>query len=126
MKVGYPNLPPGISKIAIGSLTRNSAGNQAVTGLGFAPKVISFFGYSSVSATDIQSRGFDNVASHYCIYKFGGTEPQYSSAVRSIVVGPDTSNFIRGFVASMDADGFTITWDLTGIATADVIYLAMR
>jgi len=126
MKLGFPLLPPGISKIAIGNFSRGSAGNQAITGLGFAPKVIIFFATDTAGLADIQSHGFSNVSQNQCIYKYGDAATQYQSLIRCIIVARTAANFIRGYVASMDADGFTVTWDLTGAATADVTYLAMR
>jgi len=126
MKLGFPLMPPGISKISIGTFTRAAAGNQAVTGLGFAPKVIIFLANESGVSNLAASTGFDNVAQKGCIYIHPTLSITYSSTTRSIVAQKDATNFIRGFVASMDADGFTVTWDMTGAASATVIYLAMR
>jgi len=126
MKLGFPLLPPGIKNIAIGTFSRGSAGAQSITGLGFVPKIIILFAYSADISVEVYSHGFDNVASHYCMYKMGDGVGEYGSAIRSIVVANGAANFIRGYVSSMDADGFTVTWDLTGAATANVYYLAMR
>jgi len=126
MKVGYPNLPPGIAKLYIGSLSRGSAGAQTITGLGFAPKAVIFLANDADIATEAFSQGFDKLDQRACIFKGGNVATVYQSIVRSIVIQVDVANFIRGYITSMDADGFTVTWDLTGSATAYVVFLAMR
>jgi len=126
MKLGYPVLPPGIAKIAIGTFSRGSAGAQAITGVGFVPKVVILLAAGCDAATEVFSNGVDNAASPRCNFKGGAVATVYQSSVRSIVVQLDASNFIRGYITSMDADGFTVTWDLVGGATAYVVYLAMR
>jgi len=126
MKVGYPNIPPGISKLYIGSLLRGTAGAQAITGVGFVPKVVLFFGMENTLTIDAHSHGFDTKSQQACNFKRGGVTIVDQDTTRSIVVYKDAANIIRGYITSMDADGFTITWDLTGGVTASVIYLAMR
>jgi len=125
MRFRSPVTPPGIARVAVGLFSRGSAGAQAITGLGFTPKIIIFLAYGSGGATEIHSHGFDNAILAHCTYKMGDGEIMYGSTVRSIVVAVGAANFIRGYVSSMDPDGFTVTWDLTGAATANVFYLAL-
>jgi len=126
VKLGYPLLPPGIAKVKVGDFYRSSAGAQAITGVGFTPKVVIFLAYASGGATEIHSHGFDNVAAHRCINKPGSSEAVVGQNAYSIYLQLDAGNIIRGYLASMDADGFTVTWELTGTLTGYVIYLAMR
>jgi len=126
MKLGYPALPPGIAKLYIGSFSRGSAGAQAITGVGFSPKAVIFLASDPDIATEAFSQGFDKQDQRACAYKGGSVATVYQSTARSIVIQVDASNIIRGYITSMDADGFTVTWDLAGSATAYVVFLAMR
>jgi len=126
MKLGFPLLPPGISKIKIGEFTRNAAGNQAITGVGFAPKVVLFFAYATGGTNQIGSWGFDNGASPSCLWMGGDSVDLTHYTNRSIFVRKTAVNILEGYIASMDSDGFTVTWALTGAVTAFGIYLAMR
>jgi len=126
MKIGYPNLPPGIAKVKIGTLTRNSAGAQAVTGVGFVPKVVIFFAQGSGGSYSIASMGLDNGVSPEAVVFVGNSQTTAHTEAYSIYVSQDLSNYIVAKITSLDADGFTLTWTLVGAMTAFVQYLAMR
>jgi len=126
MKVGYPHLPPGIAKQKIGNFQGAGAGAQAITGVGFVPKIVQFFAKDNNLANDAHSHGFDNGSTRHCVFKRGSAAVVDMDTTRSIVLYRSDLNIIRGYISSMDADGFTITWDLTGAVVVDVIYLAMR
>jgi len=126
MKVSYPTIPPGISKIKIGRFARSVAGAQAVTGVGFSPKIVIFFAFGTGGATEIWSNGFDDSIGHRAIVKTGDTEGCAESSTQSIAIQISAGNIIQGYISSMDADGFTVTWTLTGVASAVVCFLAMR
>jgi len=126
MKIGYPNLPPGISKIKIGSGNYNATGPQDITGVGFVPKIVIFFAYGLGGAGKIFSHGFDDSAVHRCVFSAGHLTDISSSGAASMVVQIDGTNVIYGSIQFMLADGFRINWTLTGTATAYFTYIAMR
>jgi len=126
VRVGFPKQIPGIQNVAIGRFLRDAAGNQAVTGLGFVPRVIIFFAVNLSFSTNITSDGVSNQTENRCFYHAGHLTLMSESLNRCVWIQVDATNYIRGYVASLDADGFTVTWELTGSVTAAVIYLAMR
>jgi len=126
MKVGYPNLPPGINKIKIGGGVRDVAGDQAITGVGFAPKVLILIATGTGGTNQILSIGFDDGIEHRCHFLRGDQVNADYAFIKSICAWKDASNYIRAIVKSMDADGFTLTWDLTGAMTCVFTYVAMR
>jgi len=126
MKVGYPNIPPGIYKIAVGNFNRSTSGAQAITGLGFVPRIVIFFAVGIGTANLAFSNGNDNGVQHQCSMSRPANPDMYYDYTKSIHVIKDGTNYINGYISSMDADGFTITWALTGAITVYVTYLAMR
>jgi len=126
MKLGFPLLPPGIAKIKIGNGTRLGGGSQAITGLGFKPKIVIFLGYTFGGVNRAESYGFDDGVTHHCMVGAGQNVDMGFNTTKSIDVEKDVSNYLLGYISSMDADGFTITWSLTGAVTGYFMYLAMR
>jgi hypothetical protein len=118
------------SGIKIGTFTRDLAavaGDVAYTGIGFRPSVVIFIS-GSVQGHGV---GFDDGTNHYCGVVVGlGAASDFTAQTTKSIWGSDnwgTTN-VRGFIASMDADGFTITYTKAGNPTGDlyVFYLALR
>ena len=126
VKVGFPKMIPGISDVYLGSFDRSAAGDHAVTGVGFVPKIVIFFAHGTGGTHQIFSKGVDDGVSPRCIYFKGDVVDLTRSVLKSIWVQIDGDNHIEGAIKSLDADGFTITWTLTGVATAYTFYLAMK
>jgi len=119
------------TRFKIGSFTRDmetATGTQAITGVGFTPSSILFFGITNT--TDFaHSEGCDNITSAQCIFRKDATSYE-SSPTESIYLIEvyATSHYYLGHVQSFDADGFTIAWtrgnDPVGIAL--IKYIAFR
>ena len=114
-----------------GSFTRDltlAAGNQAVTGVGFVPKVLIIF--ASVVNTHRASWGMDDASGPNCIYDVHiTTNDSYNAAAFVIYLHEGAGVFSTGVVASFDADGFTITWAKSGApgaSTGNMKYIAIR
>jgi hypothetical protein len=96
-------LQNGNGKTKVGSFTLTASGLiQSVTGVGFTPAIVFFFmhettGYWTIGADDGTDRcvaglGYDGAIS-------SGSPIQYRKA---------SSDYLRGYIATMDADGFSI------------------
>lgn len=127
MRKRIPNLPINVK---VGSLTRNTttaSGTQAVTGVGFKPKVVLFLAADAGAGFPITSIGFDDTTTHADWLTTGSTF-LVGGGTHSIISGVDGSNFQSAAVTSFDTDGFTLTWTKTGspTGTITVFYLALR
>ena len=118
-------VPQGIRKTKMGSLTRSAAGTQAITGVGFKPKVVFFNARATGGTYQIASMGFDNGIGARCLRFEGNSVDIGYAATRSIYLLRDGDNYIQAYITSMDADGFTLEWALVGTVSAYVLYLAM-
>ena len=121
-----------------GYFTRNmttAAGSQAVTGVGFKPRAIIF--YSNRANTSDMAMGFTSIintaADNYTqgvVYDRNATSAgTYQNSTSYIsVVDQGSGNTHLGRIASMDSDGFTITWSKTGspTGTLEITYLAIQ
>ena len=117
------------SRFYIGTFTRDmslASGNVAYTGVGFQPKAIIFI--SRVGAVASLSWGFDNATNTENINIRGAATSYEVETTRSIFLQQASGDTQTALIASMDADGFTLTWTKTGTptATATIIYLAFR
>lgn len=126
VQVGFPKQVPGISEVAIGHSSRNASGDQAITGLGFVPKVVIFLAIATGGTHQIQSSGYDDGVNPRCIALRGDQVDAIYSDTDSIIAWITTVNNMAGHIKSMDSDGFTITWTLGGTVTVTFMYLAMR
>lgn len=113
------------SGIGIGGFTRNSSGNQTITGLGFSPSVVFLIACDSTATNINWSIGWDNVANCGCLNYEGTTPNILRSLARSISIWRNAGNNIDGLLATLDADGFTITFTLVGVCSAAIFYLAL-
>lgn len=112
----------------VGSFTRDlstASGTQAVTGVGFAPKVVKFESgrdggggneYGLDDGTTSNSWGRTTAASSFDLF-----------STQSIGHGEIGASY-TGEITSLDSDGFTITWTKTGspTGTLTVNYWALR
>ena len=116
---------------SIGSFTRDStsaSGTQAVTGVGFAPQTVIFFGNDDGDKG--ASWGFDRSSTRMNLLdNSSATADTYTiNSTNSISDQESAGNTYVGKITSMDSDGFTITWTKTGSPSGDITvkYLAMR
>ncbi len=111
--------------IHIGTNTRNVAGNQVITGVGFESSVIIFVAVDSVTSNQNWSIGFDNEAVHQSTYRAYNGTAITSNTTNSLTIVRDISNMLLGLLSAIGADGFTITWTLTGACSLKYMYLCL-
>jgi hypothetical protein len=117
-------LPPTIvaktPKIIILSRVLSAAsGNVSYTGVGFQPVLVEFLAGVG-GALGYMSTGNDDGTNHTAIGVLGGgTAAAYQTAFSGLV-GDNAAgtNFQKFLIATMDVDGFTLTWTKTGTPTA--------
>ncbi|MBA7579401.1 hypothetical protein ES708_21271 [subsurface metagenome] len=111
--------------IGIGNFTRNSTGNEVVTGVGFKPSVVFFFAAEDTPTNRAESLGFDDGTTHMCL-AIGDAATQSSiNTGDSIGIYTDVNNAIYGEITSKDSNGFTVLFALTGIQSIIVAWLAL-
>jgi hypothetical protein len=125
------NMAYGDTRFKSVSFTHNTAsgGDQAVTGVGFAPKYVVFFAIMPEGGVGVVHRISWGVWDNLCIADntgiASGTYAQYSNIIALIFDGSNSSTAVA---KTLDADGFTITWTETGShsGTANIIALCFR
>lgn len=121
------------ARFFIGTTTRDvttASGTQAVTGVGFVPKVVIFL--LSIDSTNQMSVGFSDGSVHMTLFdqapvgagQYGRNTALAGALIKTAAFGDYTTMT----ASSMDADGFTMTWTKVGspTGTATVMYLALR
>lgn len=118
---------------AIGTLTTpGSTGNQAITGVGFQPKVVIFYKLGATAANAQWQFGvavsstqrWCSAAADYDALATSETARAFrSNACIISLATSDTINRQADFV-SMDADGFTVNWSIAA-AGQDINWLAL-
>jgi hypothetical protein len=119
------------ARFKVGSFTRDvslAGSTQAVTGVGFQPKLVIFF--AGINATKAASFGFATGSSaRFSLAQIGYTGADTWAVSASFVVNLETSASVQGLAdfTSMDSDGFTVTWSKAGspTGTATVGYIAI-
>jgi len=114
----------------VGTFTRDTAaasGNQSITGVGFTPKAILFMGGQSSTAE--VAWGLSDGTNENDLYNrntiSAGTWGIGNN--RALTFVEDGTKDYSGTVASLDSDGFTITWTRTNTPTGTltIMYLAV-
>lgn len=119
----------GIGNVKIGYFTRMAPGTQSITGIGFKPKIVIFIAAIAEDLGQTQqigSSGFDDGTIHGCTCLRGDSVVTWTRDDFSILSMVDETNYIGGYITSLDEDGFTITWTMEGTSTVDCVYLAMK
>jgi len=120
---GVPSL--GNMNFETGSITRSSSGAEVITGVGFQPSLVIFLFRDNATANVNIGTGFDYLTKRICSYiGSDGTEVQTGSAF-SIMVLRDGSNYITALISALGADGFTVTYSLTGTCASVTHWLAI-
>jgi len=121
----------GGASVKVGTFTRDTAtasGNQAITGVGFTPKALLFVGGQSTSA-EIGWGLSDgtNEANLYDRYNITSANNYGVVNSRAMTFVEDGTKDYSGTIASLDADGFTITWTRASTPTGTllIMYLAI-
>ena len=118
------------ASVKVGTFTRDTAtasGNQAITGVGFTPKALLFMG-GQASSAEI-GFGLSDGTNEQDLYD------RHNIAADTWAIGNGRPlTFVQaenvdysGTIASLDADGFTITWTRAGTPTGTltIMYLAI-
>jgi hypothetical protein len=134
MNTGVLNTSDGnavqTEQVFIGEFTRDmtaASGTQAITGVGFQPKFVTFIAGEDISS--MWSVGMDNGTDEACIRNVGATTGVDYAASPSIYLLQSGSNLQRANIQSLDSDGFTLDWIKTAspsAATAEIIFTAYR
>lgn len=121
-------LAPDILKTGtrVGWYAHSTAGDHSVDWIGFKPKFVLFFCTATGGTHQIASWGFAFEGDRYCTYLRGDSVDASYSGGNCVFLYKDGSNFIVAYNKSMDKDGFTLTWSLTGTLTANVTVFAVE
>lgn len=114
-----------ITEYKILALTRDmtgATGDVAYTGVGFQPRQVVFFG--SVSNETAGSWGVDDGTTKNCSYQEDAGK-MLSSITSSIVMRLGSNLNQHAFSASLDSDGFTLTWVKDGSPTGTATIIAI-
>lgn len=127
-------------QVAVGQIqfAHATASPQAITGIGFTPKAVMFFGYNGFAGPQCNLIGFDDAITHVGATANGGLllgslneVETMTSTQSSIVICQNSGSELsakqaEGYISSMDADGFTVTWRyIRHTFTVTIGYLAI-
>lgn len=111
--------------IFIGNSMRNSGGPQVITGIGFESSVVIFL-FGDTTAGNINlGVGFDNGTIGMCICLETDGALQELATNRSIRLNRGAGDQLTGYITAIGANGFTITWTLSGSCAVDFAYLCL-
>lgn len=119
---GLPGM--GDMQFETGNLARNSSGDEVISGLSFAPKLVFFFS-ADQAVSDTWSIGVDNGTKHACLQGINDGSDTIPSQSDSIWIGNPAGTYIHGSITALTSDGFTITFVLVNAITASVYWFAI-
>lgn len=105
-----------------------AAGNVSYTGVGFKPSAVIFIA-GIVGGSDSGSTGFSSASTNASLETLDfGTFGVFMQSVSLIIRNPTLADFQTATIASMDTDGFTLTWAKSGspTGTGTVFALCLR
>ena len=111
--------------IKIGDNVRSTAGSQVITGVGFLSSCILLLANDTVVANKNWSVGFDKDTEQASLHMLNNGTETNITVNNSIFIRRDVNNVLSGSITAIGADGFTITWALTGAMNGRFIYLCL-
>ena len=121
----YEKLSLSDTGVHIGYANRDSAGDQVITGVDFKSSVIIFLSSDGIASEINYSVGFDDGSTHMCLRIIHDGSMKNLMLTDSINIESDASNRISGYITTVSADGFTISWTLVGSVSNHFIYLCL-
>ncbi len=121
----WRQLSLNMTGVHIGSDTRNTAGAQVITGVGFQSSAVIFLAKDDIGGNMNFCWGFDTGAEAFCMYIRDTITNSGFETTNSIRITRGAGQELWGNITTMGADGFTITWALAGACVADFIYLCL-
>jgi hypothetical protein len=118
------------NNLFVGVFTRNftsASGDVSYTGVGFTPKMITFYGAINGNTEGMMSYGFcTNIASYVSAQNAVNTKLVFTDRV--IHFAGSGTDVQLAVLKSFDSDGFTLTWTKGGTPTGTItfIYTAQR
>lgn len=100
----------------IGTFDRDettSSGTSTITGVGFTPRFIYFFGANATSQRNYH--GFSDGTKHYAMHSFDGT--QYMDTDSTVCIRSNKNTNLNTATCAFNSDGFVLTWTKTGSPT---------
>ena len=119
----------GTFDVKVGYFTKDisdGTASQAITGVGFTPKGVLFVGSQQTTAANFSAIGFGTSSFTQCITQ--QTSGNWLEAGSRFRLYEDATNARSCYVASLDSDGFTLTWDAkagTPTGTMKITYCAI-
>lgn len=108
-----------LSNVKVGSFTRTlstASGTQAVTGVGFQPRLIVVFSLKAGSSDLERSWGMSDGTSQFAVW-WDDNSGTFSTSGSFLIYLRDTAGTVDGALSSLDADGFTINFTKTSSPT---------
>ena len=124
-RLGDTPLLGRLGRVKIGSNTRDAAGDQVITGVGFEPSLLIFMAVDTTGANMNYSIGFDQTSARFCITCMTNHTEMMLINAESIFIHRDMGNNLYGHLSAIGPDGFTIAWSLAGACATDFIYLCL-
>lgn len=119
----------GTTLVKVGTLTRvanATNGSVSYTGVGFTPTSIQF--WAEGNAAGLLGIGIASASAQFSSALEAGVSQGTDSSNAIWVSTAANTQWLKGAITSMDADGFTIAWTHTslGATTVSVNYIARR
>jgi hypothetical protein len=117
-------------RINVGSFTRDmtaATGSQAITGCGMTPKAVFFFGCVASSVGTMSIGVYDGTTNACILDNHNLVADTWAPSTPAIFLRQGSSNDQYASVASLDSDGFTLSWTKSGtpVGEATIKYLAL-
>lgn len=119
------------SDVKIGTTSRISmtAGDQAITGIGFKPRLVTVWAFAkdNLHSDGSFSLGMDDGSQHLCMYREAGSSAEiHFSNTDMIHIVDSYGDSMKGKISAFGADGFTITWTEDGRYSNTKIYMIYK
>jgi len=112
-------------RMATGGITRSTAGDEVVSGLGFQPSLVFFLSRDGTVSNINISVGVDAKDFRANLALIKNVTEQSNTTSSSIYIYRAAGNNITGLISVFGADGFTVTYTLTGVCVAVTSWFAI-
>lgn len=112
--------------MATGTFTRDTPGDEVISGLGFRPSLVFFFTRCDVPTDRNWSVGVDSGIFRVCLFSYNTGTRISISLNYSVFIQKLAGNYLEGQITNIGETGFTFTFIGAGSSCAVVVWLAIE
>lgn len=111
--------------IYVGNGSRDTTGDEQITGVGFLPSAVIFAAVDDDANNQNWSVGFDDADNHMCLWNYATGTATNIILIKAIRIYRTSSHYMNGSIEVLSSDGFRMNWTLVGTCPIQYVFMCL-